>query len=923
MMRLEKRFSDWRQIMMKAYSYTDQYGSFRMEHPDHSSYLYFPLAGESGLKSCVTPLLGGDSKLDQNSFLLQPVSVEELHGLKGGRNFWCLTERGAWSAAGNSAEAEFLRGTEEEEDCVLEAGLMWHRLSRSSKKYGLSSVITSFVPWDGSNFEVMEVTVRNEGESRTELTPVAAVPLYCRSADNLRDHRHVTSLLHRMRVTRYGLEVTPTLTFDERGHKRNTLTYFVYGTDGEGGCPEACCPRLADFIGEGGSLTHPEQIYGSKNASCPAEGIWQGPGAEDAGWEAVGALRFEKRILEPGEEATYCLYLGIAEAETAQQDGERLIRDFGGRAAVERALERVMQKWREKVNVRYETGDRDLDGYLYWVSFQPVLRRIYGCSFLPYHDYGKGGRGWRDLWQDCLALLIMEPDQVGRMLEDYYGGVRLDGTNATIIGQKQGEFLADRNRIVRVWMDHGLWPFVTTEFYIRQTGDLEILGRQAPYFKDAQIYRGERRDEMWRQEQGTCQRSAAGDGEVVRGSILEHLLIQNITAFYDVGEHNHIRLRGADWNDGFDMAAENGESVAFTAAYAGNLEQLAELTGRYAERCAEAGKPAAMAFHEEVCPLLCDRSGIYGDGAAKRALLETYYASCAHSISGKKKELPLKEIAAVLRGMAAWTKEHIRQTEWLKTPEGSFYNGYYDNHKRRLEGVFPGGIRMTLTGQVFPIMSGTATDGQVREIAEAADALLYSPRMGGYRLNTDFGEVKEDMGRAFGFAYGHKENGAVFSHMAVMYANALYRRGFIREGYRALDALYRQSSDFEKSRIYPGLPEYFEGRGRGMYPYLTGSASWLMLTMVTEVYGVKGYYGDLLLEPKLLDGQLDGDGRTGIYLKFAGVPLHVVYEAGQRAEVYTGVKELYLDGEKVSGSLIAREKLLCGDTKRREIKGIL
>lgn len=49
------------------------------------------------------------------------------------------------------------------------------------------------------------------------------------------------------------------------------------------------------------------------------------------------------------------------------------------------------------------------------------------------HDYGKGGRGWRDLWQDCLALLIMEPTDVRRMIVNNYGGVRIDGTNATIL----------------------------------------------------------------------------------------------------------------------------------------------------------------------------------------------------------------------------------------------------------------------------------------------------------------------------------------------------------------------------------------------------------------------------------------------------------------------------------------------------------
>ena len=44
----------------------------------------------------------------------------------------------------------------------------------------------------------------------------------------------------------------------------------------------------------------------------------------------------------------------------------------------------------------------------------------------------------------------------------------------------------------------------------------------------------------------------------------------------------------------------------------------------------------------------------------------------------------------------------------------------------------------------------------------------FDPTVGGYRLNTDFGEVMLTLGRAFGFAFGHKENGTMFSHMAVL-----------------------------------------------------------------------------------------------------------------------------------------------------------
>jgi cellobiose phosphorylase len=94
----------------------------------------------------------------------------------------------------------------------------------------------------------------------------------------------------------------------------------------------------------------------------------------------------------------------------------------------------------------------------------------------------------------------------------------------------------------------------------------------------------------------------------------------------------------------------------------------------------------------------------------------------------------------------------------------------------------------------------------------------------------------------------------MFSHMAVMYANALYKRGLVREGWRVLEGIYQQSQDFPVSRMYPGIPEYFSPRGRGMYPYLTGSASWYLLTMLTEVYGVRGELGDLLFAPKLLAG---------------------------------------------------------------------
>jgi cellobiose phosphorylase len=117
----------------------------------------------------------------------------------------------------------------------------------------------------------------------------------------------------------------------------------------------------------------------------------------------------------------------------------------------------------------------------------------------------------------------------------------------------------------------------------------------------------------------------------------------------------------------------------------------------------------------------------------------------------------------------------------------------------------------------------------------------------------------------------------MFSHMAVMYANALYQRGLVAEGYKVLNGLYQHCQNFEVSRMYPGLPEYITPRGRGVYPYLTGAASWYLLTLVTEVFGVKGTLGDLTLSPKLVPAQFDAAGCASISTLFAGKTLKVIY----------------------------------------------
>ena len=99
--------------------------------------------------------------------------------------------------------------------------------------------------------------------------------------------------------------------------------------------------------------------------------------------------------------------------------------------------------------------------------------------------------------------------------------------------------------------------------------------------------------------------------------------------------------------------------------------------------------------------------------------------------------------------------------------------------------------------------------------------------------------------------------------------------GFVLEGYKALQTLADAALDFQTSRIYPGIPEYFNADGRGMYHYLTGAASWYMLTVITEAFGVHGEDGNLAVAPKLVREQFDQSGTAAVEFFFAGKAFRV------------------------------------------------
>lgn len=861
-------YAKFKTPMHKAlWKFIDHQGTFTSDNADQLNTLYFPLVNHYPLLSSVTADLHGDIKTDYNSFLMPPVSRIDLSNSKVSRNFWVyLNPKKIWSATGvskDTAQAPF-------DQFKLEAGLLWHKIIRQNKKIGLKAEIISFVPATDEPVEIMYVTLTNISKGPLKFTPTTSIPIYGRSANNLRDHRQVSSLLNRTELSKFGVVVKSTLLFDESGHKKNPHVYFVFGLDQNCHGPQYIYPTQEEFTGDNSDLEAPSAVLHNRPAdkNFPSQGK-----------EAVGALKFKACALKPRKSCSYIIVMGIAPNKKAILP---LFNQFNCREKVEKSLEVTKNYWQAKSKqISLNSADTIFDNWFRWVTVQPRLRKIFGCSFLPDFDYGKGGRGWRDLWQDYLALLLNSAQQVKPLLINNFKGVRIDGSHATIIGQKPGEFLADRNLISRVWMDHGVWPWFTLLLYIHQTGDLKILFEETTYFKDHQLLRSQEIDKNWDASAGKELKTKSG--KIYCGTILEHILVENLIPFFNVGPHNHIRLENADWNDGLDMATQYGESVAFSAMYAHNLRTIAETLEKINLK--------NISLLKELAILFSDIN--YADRQAKEKILNQYLTATKTGVSGKKILFTKEKLIRTLKEKAAWMGQHIQKDEWLKT---GFFNGYYDNCKQRVEGRIGGRLRMTLTGQVFAVMSGIATQKQVKILFKNCQRYLKDKKLGGFRLNTDFGEEQLNLGRAFSFVYGDKENGAFFSHMAVMFAYALYKQGFIKEGYEVLDSLYRMSVDSAKSKIYPCLPEYFNAQGRGMYSYLTGSASWLVFAFLTQVLGIRGEYGDLVIEPKLKSQQFQNKKLISLVTYFADKKIEVEFIGLPKKQV---IRKIILNGKTI------------------------
>jgi cellobiose phosphorylase len=344
-----------------------------------------------------------------------------------------------------------------------------------------------------------------------------------------------------------------------------------------------------------------------------------------------------------------------------------------------------------------------------------------------------------------------------------------------------------------------------------ETGDLSLLLKKQPYFNDHMSHYGQKTKEVKSLDTFTT----------YEGTILEHILVQHMTAIHHMGAHGFIKLLDADWNDGLDMGKDKAETIAFTMMYAKHLKVLAQIV---------------KALNQDTFTLLKPLiSLILGD-----ITLDTYFNQVTKDVESTeiKSDLLMHTLLIKHEAMVLKLRNDAFKNDVFKSYIG--FDGLDLDDKDTV----------MLTGQTMALLNEVATQEQAELLSKKTKDVLYKKDLGGYQLNSLYPKDKHPLGRAFYFAYGHKENGAVFSHMAMMYVYGLYNYKLKTLAHEGLMTLLNQSMK-ESNQVYRGIPEYFNDKGHGKYLYLTGSASWLLYILRRHVFGLRFDFGALYLEPQL------------------------------------------------------------------------
>ncbi len=285
----------------------------------------------------------------------------------------------------------------------------------------------------------------------------------------------------------------------------------------------ATCDRK-EFLGRNGSPSRPEALFRTNLSN-----------RDGAGLDPCAALQSVIE-LAPGEAREIIFLLGEGGSKA---EAEELVSIFRHPASVNEAFEEVLSFWDGLLDtIEVKTPDQAMNTILNrWLLYQTLSCRIW--SRTAFYQSG-GAYGFRDQLQDVMALVYSRPqvarEQIIRAAHHQFKE-----------GDVQHWWHPPTGRGVRTkFSDDLLWLAFVTAFYIKVTGNNEVLDEEAPFLEGPLLEPEEL--EVYMQPVVS----------VETGSIFEHC-IRAIDRSLEVGPHGLPLMGSGDWNDGMNRVGHKGK----------------------------------------------------------------------------------------------------------------------------------------------------------------------------------------------------------------------------------------------------------------------------------------------------------------------------------------------------------------------------
>lgn len=285
-----------------------------------------------------------------------------------------------------------------------------------------------------------------------------------------------------------------------------------------------------EFLGRNGTYSLPAALAGNPKPLSEQTG---------AGLDPCAALQVDLEI--PPETETHVEFLlGQGEHRT---HARALIQKYTDGENLQQAGAQVTQQWDALLEtIQVKTTDAAMDALLNrWFLYQTLACRVWARA--AFYQAG-GAYGFRDQLQDVMALGLAAPEQTREQILRAAAHQFPEGDVMHWWHEPTGKGV--RTRI----SDDYLWLPYVTEYYVRATGDTQILDEQIPFIEMPLLKPGQ--EEMF----------GAGQIQAQTASLYEHC-VRALEHGLRFGVHGLPLMGTGDWNDGMNRVGVegNGESV--------------------------------------------------------------------------------------------------------------------------------------------------------------------------------------------------------------------------------------------------------------------------------------------------------------------------------------------------------------------------